>query len=271
MGLMTTQDTLNIILVSDATGSTVESVVTAVLVQFGAHGINVKRCPFVRSTDELHRIIDEAPRGKCIIVYTLVSAEMREIVRRRGGEKRLTLVDVMGPLLESLTGLLQQDPKMEPGVLQHGADDLRAMAEAIHFTRNHDDGLGLDTIADADLVILGPSRTGKTPTSIFLSCRKLKVANIPIVLDRPMPEGLADLPVKKVGFRMQIERLHQLRSERTKRFRTGELDVYASEVHILEELEYCDRLYRRIPGLPTIDVTNRSIEETSEWITRHVL
>ncbi|MEN8148464.1 MAG: kinase/pyrophosphorylase, partial [Planctomycetota bacterium] len=171
----------------------------------------------------------------------------------------------------SFTGILNRDPKMEPGVLRHGDDDLQAMAEAIHFTRQHDDGLGLDTIADADLVILGLSRTGKTPTSIFLSCRKLKVANIPIVLDRPIPREVIDLPMKKVGFRMQLERLHQLRSERTRRFRTGELDEYASEAHILEELEYCDRLYRRIPRLPTIDVTNRSIEETSEWITRHVL
>ena len=124
---------------------------------------------------------------------------------------------------------------------------------------------------EADLIIFGLSRTGKTPTSIFLSCRKLKVANIPIVLGRPFPRELIDLPVKRVGFRMQFERLHQLRTERKRRFRSGELSEYASEEHILKELEYCDRLYRRIPRLPKIDVTNRSIEETSEWITRHVL
>ncbi|MEN8150799.1 MAG: kinase/pyrophosphorylase, partial [Planctomycetota bacterium] len=165
---MADDDALNLILVSDATGSTVESVVTAVLVQFGAHRINVKRFPFVRTTERLEEILDGAPHGKCVVVYTLVSAEMREILYRRGAEKRLTLVDVMGPLLESFTGILNRDPKMEPGVLRHGDDDLQAMAEAIHFTRQHDDGLGLDTIADADLVILGLSRTGKTPTSIFL-------------------------------------------------------------------------------------------------------
>jgi len=268
---MATEDALNIFLVSDATGSTVESVITAVLVQFGAQQVEVKRFPFVRSKEQLLEILEQSPHGKCIIVYTLVSAEMREILRQRGAEKQLTLVDVMGPLLESLTGFLKRDPKMEPGVLKHADDELRAMAEAIHFTRQHDDGLGMDTVAKADLIIFGLSRTGKTPTSIFLSCRKLKVANIPIVLDRPFPRELIDLPVKRVGFLMQFERLHQLRTERKRRFRTGELSEYASEEHILKELEYCDRLYRRIPRLPKIDVTNRSIEETSEWITRHVL
>jgi regulator of PEP synthase PpsR (kinase-PPPase family) len=268
---MANEEILNIFLVSDATGSTAESVVTAVIVQFGAHRMNVKRFHFVRSTDRLNEILDEAPTGKCVLVYTLVSAEMREIVRKRGTEKRLTLVDVMGPLLESFTEILQRDPKMEPGVLPHDEEDLRGLAEAIHFTRQHDDGLGLDTLGSADLIILGVSRTGKTPTSIFLSCRKLKVANIPIVLGQPFPKEVLDLPVKRVGFRMGFERLCQLRSERRRQFVKGGMGDYSSEAFILEELEYCDKLYRRIPRLRTIDVTNRSIEETSEWITRHVL
>jgi len=268
---MAAEEALNIFVVSDGTGTTAESVVTAVIVQFGAHRINVRRFSFVRTMDRLDEILDSAPRGKCILVYTLVSPEMREAVRERGEAKRLTLVDVMGPLLESLTGILRRSPRMEPGALVHDEEDLRGLAEAIHFTRAHDDGMGLDTVDRADLVILGVSRTGKTPTSIFLSCRKLKVANVPVVLDRPFPERVLEAPVKKVGFHMDLDRLCQLRSERTKRFGPGGMGGYASAGYILDEMEFCDRIYRRIPHLPVIDVTNRSIEETSEWITRHVL
>jgi regulator of PEP synthase PpsR (kinase-PPPase family) len=268
---MPARELLDIYLVSDATGSTAESVVTAAIVQFGAHRVNVKRFGFVRSEQRLREILDEATPGRCVFVHTLVSTEMREIVREVGKRKGLVLVDVLGPLLESFTEILKKDPKMEPGVLEHDEEDLRGLAEAIHFTRQHDDGLGLDTIGDADLIILGVSRTGKTPTSIFLSCRKLKVANIPVILGRPFPMEVLDLPVKRVGFRMEFERLCQLRAERSRRFATGGMDDYSSESFILDELEYCDKLYRRIPLLPTIDVTNRSIEETSEWITRHVL
>ncbi len=262
---------LNIFVVSDATGHTAESVLTSVLVQFrGAH-FNVRRFPFVRAMSQLDEIVDLAPDGKCIIVFTLVSLKLRRALSRKGKTKGLTMIDVTGPLLSIFAKILDYSPRMEPGVFRHTDEDTYLVTEAIQYTITHDDGMGLDTVDQADLIILGISRTGKTPTSIFLSCRKLKVANIPIVLDMPLEPEIAKLPVKKVGFRMGLERQIELRSERAGRMAHANVPGYSNKQHVVQEMEFCEKEFRKIPGLWTIDVTNRSIEETSEWITRNVL
>ncbi len=262
---------LNIFVVSDATGATAESVITSALVQFTGVRYRVTRFPFTRTIEQVEEVIRKAPKRKCFIVYTLVNPKLRDALAAAGKTKELTVVDVMGPLIELFSSILRYSPKMEPGVFRHESDDMYKVTEAIHYTITHDDGEGLDSLDQADLIILGVSRTGKTPTSIFLSCRKLKVANIPIIKDIPLPEHVFDLPVKKVGFRMEIDRLISLRSERVGRMSRGVVPGYSTKSYIVEDVEYAEKVFRRIQSLWTIDVTNRSIEETSEWITRHVL
>lgn len=262
---------LNIFVVSDATGHTAESVLTSVLVQFKGAVTNMRRFPFVRAMSQVDEIIDLAPKGKCIVVYTLVSSKLRRALAKKGKAKSLTMIDVTGPLISTFTRILEHSPKMEPGVFRHTDEDTYLVTEAIHFTITHDDGQALETVEQADLIILGISRTGKTPTSIFLSCRKLKVANIPIVMDMPLDPEIAKLPVKKVGFRMGLDRQIQLRSERAGRMAHADVPGYSSKHHVVREMEFCEKEFRKIPNLWTIDVTNRSIEETSEWITRNVL
>lgn len=262
---------INIFVVSDATGHTAQSVLTSVLVQFRGVQFNVRRFPFTREMSQVDEIIRQAPKGKCVIVYTLVQQELRRAIKRKGKVKDLVMIDVMGPLLSNFAKISQHSPQMEPGVFRHQEEDTYLVTEAIHYTLTHDDGQGLDTLDEADLIILGVSRTGKTPTSIYLSCRKLKVANIPIVKDIPIPDHIADLPVKKVGFRMSYDRLISLRSERVSRMAHADVPGYSTRSHVVSELEYCEKVYRKIPQLWTIDVTNRSIEETSEWITHNVM
>jgi regulator of PEP synthase PpsR (kinase-PPPase family) len=225
---------LNLFVVSDATGSTAEAVVTSVLVQFGSAESHIRRFPFVRTEEQVREIVELAPTGECIIVFTFVS------------------------------------PSRTPGAFRSQSDDFHMVTEAIHYTLRHDDGHGVDTLDQADLIILGISRTGKTPASIFLSCRKLKVANIPIVRNLPLPEVLATLSVPKVGFRMDLERQKQLRSERLGRHSTV-IPQYSEPSHIFAEIEYCEKVYKRLPGIRLVDVTNLSIEETSDWITHNVL
>jgi regulator of PEP synthase PpsR (kinase-PPPase family) len=224
--------TLNIFIVSDATGATAEAVVTSCLVQFRGAESNIRRFPFVRTEEQLQEVLEQAPEGACIVVFTFVSRELANAALRLGQIKHLT--------------------------------------EAISFTLKHDDGAGIDTIDQADLIILGVSRTGKTPTSIFLSCRKLKVANIPIVLDYQLPRKVIELPIPKVGFKMDLERQVALRSDRASRHRTR-IPLYSERSHILAELTYADQLYRSIAGIRTVNVTNSSVEETSDWITHYVL
>jgi regulator of PEP synthase PpsR (kinase-PPPase family) len=261
----------DIYIVSDATGVTAESVVTSVLVQFTGQSFNLRRFSFVRTRRRLEEILEQTRPGRDIVVFTLVSPEMREFLIEEGEARQLIVVDVIGPLLSGFAGRLRRSPLLEPGALRHREEDLRGLAEAIHFARLHDDGQGLETLGEADLLILGVSRTGKTPTSIYLSCRKLKVANVPIVKDVALPEQVLETPARKVGFRMSLDRLKRLRSERAHRYGVPVFDRYSDEAYIMEELEYCERVFRRIPGLRTLDVTDRSIEEVSEWITHHVL
>lgn len=268
---MAREKTLNLFTVSDATGTTADSVLTSVLVQFSGVRFNIKRFPFTRTKDRVDAIIDEAPEGKCIVVFTLVSSTLRKRLIERGKTKNLTVVDVMGPLIATFSSILGHRPKMRPGAFRREDEEMVRLTGAIHYTLLHDDGLGLDTLEEADLVILGVSRTGKTPTSIYLSCRKLKVANIPVIKDVPLPRKVAALPVKKVGFRMDVERLARLRAERVSRMACAQVPGYSSKTHIVEEEAYCEQVFAKIPNLWTIDVTDRPIEEISDWITRNVL
>jgi len=266
-----TKKRLNTFIVSDATGATAESVLTSVLVQFRGAEFDIKRFPFTRTEQQILDIIEQIPEQKSIIVFTIVSPDLRELLITKAKTKNLMLVDVMGPLITTFSSILKHSPEMKPGVFRQQEEEMYRVTEAIHFTLLHDDGLGIESLNEADLIILGVSRTGKTPTSIYLSCKKLKVANIPVILDIPFPMEIAKLPVKKVGFRMDVDRLAKLRSDRVSRMSCAEVPGYSRKSHILEEQEYCEQIYRRIPALWTVEVTNRSIEETSEWITRNVM
>lgn len=265
------RERLNIFVISDATGTTSEAVARSALVQFAGPHPLLRRFPFVRTTDQIDEIVELAPEGKCIIVFTLVTPGLAPALIRKAKAKKLTVIDVMGPLLDTLGGIVHRTPKRKPGVFRHEEEKDYQVTEAIHFTMKHDDGQGLDTLDEADLIILGVSRTGKTPTSIYLSCRKLKVANIPVINGIDLPKKVYDLPVKKVGFRMDMDRLVELRARRVDKLPVTALPGYQGRSWVFEELEYCSGIYKKIPGLKTIDVTNRSIEETSEWIVRNVL
>jgi regulator of PEP synthase PpsR (kinase-PPPase family) len=262
--------TLNIFIVSDATGATAEAVVTSSLVQFSGAESNIRRFPFVRTEEQLEEVLDQAPEGECIVVFTFVSRELSDAMLRLGQAKHLTVIDLMSPLMGLFSIILESAPSRTPGAFRSESEEGYLVTEAINFTLKHDDGAGLETIDQADLIILGVSRTGKTPTSIFLSCRKLKVANIPIVLDHRLPRKVIRLPIPKVGFKMSLERQIALRSDRASRHRTR-IPLYSERSHILAELSYADQLYRSIPGIRTVDVTNSSVEETSDWITHYVL
>lgn len=264
-------DQLHIYVVSDATGATAHGVVTSVLVQYPAAPVIVHRIPFVREVEKLREVVNRMTPGNSVMVITFVSHKMSVAARELCRDLGVRLVDLISPLLDSCTDLLQQLPSRKPGILTHRTEEEHQVAEAIHFALKHDDGLGLDTLDQADLLILGVSRTGKTPTSLFLACRGVKVANLPVVDGILLSEEIRLHPVKKVGFRIEMERLCQLRSSRRKRMGAGIISGYSTPESIFMELEYCNTLFRRIPGLRTIDVTDHSVEEVSDWITHNVL
>ena len=265
----TVTEPLEILIVSDATGSTAEAVVTSTLVQFGRANIKVRREPFTRTVDQVREVVENVT-APGVVVFTFVSSELSDAMLELGAARGLTVVDLLGPLMGIFAEALQSMPSRTPGVFRGQSEDMFKIIEAIHFTRRHDDGQGLESVDQADLIILGVSRTGKTPTSIYLSCRKLKVANVPIIRGIELAEEVRRASVPKVGFRMGIDRQVQVRSERAGRMGTR-IPGYSERAHVMAEIGYCDRVFRSIAGIKTVDVTYRSIEETSDWITHQVL
>lgn len=265
------KETMNVFVISDATGTTANSVLNSVLVQYKGVNFNIESHRFIKTVKQIDDILSNARRGKSIIVFTLVSGKLRDYLIATGRRKRLTLVDVMGPLIKTFDRRIRKKPKMKAGAFRHQTQDMFRIAEAIEYTMLHDDGQGLETIDNADLIIFGVSRSGKTPTSMFLSCKNLKVANYPVVEGIPLPREYISAPGKKVGFLIDLDRLIQIRSQRLTFLDYADTRGYTSKKTVFSELEYCRSMFRKIPLLNTIDITNRSIEETSEWITRNVL
>jgi hypothetical protein len=256
---------VHVFIVSDATGVTAERVITAALLQFEAVQPVYRRFPFVRSAEDIDAILAEAARSEAIIIYSLVSAELRESFRQGKRAKGLYAIDLLGPLLRRMERLWNLMPVFRPGLLQGlGGEESLRLAESIDYTLKHDDGLGIDTLNQADVLILGISRTSKTPTSLYLSCNhNLKVANYPIVPGSEPPEEIFIAPIAKVGFTISP---HKAALVRTQRCLKLELQDYTDVESIRKELLYSHRIFRKINGLQIIDVTHSSIEETADKI-----
>lgn len=248
---------LHVFVISDATGRTAESVIKAVLVQFPDIEPQMRRLPNVRTKNEITEILDRAEGVHGTVIYSLVSGELRDFIKREGKRRKLILFDLLGPLLGQMRRLFNLIPVSTPGLLAHVQEESLRIAQAIEFTLRHDDGLGVDTLDEADLIILGVSRSSKTPTSIYLACNHLrKVANIPIVPDGELPQQIYRTRVPKVGFTIDPERLAEIRKVRIKN-----LPGYTDLRHILMEVERSREIFRRLPGIQILDVTYLSIEE----------
>lgn len=259
---------MSISILSDATGQTAEAVVQAVTVQFPRLEPRIRRFRRVRTQEQVLEALDEAmatARGEAprLIIYSLVDPDLRAFARREGKKRELPLFDLLGPLLGKVRRLFRLMPLSQPGLFEHEREESLRMAAAIDFTVKHDDGLGLESIHEADVVLLGISRTSKTPTSIYLACNHaLKVANIPLFPERDLPrELLAAAEVPRIGLTIQPERLSALRREYIDHLRE-----YTDPREIARELEHAQQVFRRLPGIRVIDVTSRSVEETSARI-----
>ncbi len=255
---------LHVFILSDATGITAERVISAVLVQFKSILPVFERFPFTKSREEIRTALEKAKETNGIVIYSLASEDLRDAMRREKRKTRVPTIDILGPLLNKIGGMMNQVPILRPGLLDQIGDESIRLAQSIDFTLKHDDGQNAETLDQADLIIIGVSRTSKTPTSLYLSCNhNLKVANVPIIKDLEPPEQIFSVNVQRVGFTISPERLAFIRKRRYKKSAVPE---YADKKYIIEELRYCRQIFSRIPGLHTIDVTNISIEEIANRI-----
>ncbi len=255
---------VNVFIISDATGLTAEMLISAVLLQFREIEPVYRKFPYIKTREQITAIIDHARAAQGIMIYSLVSPELRLWIHKELRKLNLFAVDMLGPHLERIGKMWNLSPAFIPGRRRRVSEESIRLAESIDFTLRHDDAQGMDTIHDADIVLFGVSRTSKTPTSLYLSCNyTLKVANVPIIKGIEPPDVIFTLKMQTVGLTIAPERLAFIRERRMKYTYTSDyLDIACIE----GELEYSRRIFSRIKGMQVVDVTYSSIEEVANKI-----
>ena len=257
---------LTILVVSDATGETAERMVRSALVQFETREAAVLRRGQVRTRAGVRAVVKEAAACKAIIVHTLVSDELRDLMLAQARRNGLDSMDLMGPVLDRLAHHLRLTPKEKPGLFRQLVDAKSRAIEAVEFAFRHDDGLRPGELDRAEAVIVGVSRTMKTPTMLYLAYNGWFVANVPIVPGLELPSKLLELPPELVFcLNMTASRLLELREARAKTTRIPP-EPYASAPHVRRELNYALHLSEK-QGWRIIDVTGKSVEEVAREIT----
>lgn len=255
---------------SDSIGETAESVIKATTSQFVQEKFDVIRVPYVRDKSQVEKVVEEAKDNNAIICYTVVSPELRGHIVNMALKYDVEIVDVLGPMLKAIeksSGLL---PKNQAGLIHALDHEYFKRVEAVEFAVKYDDGKNPLGLAKADVVIIGVSRTSKTPLSMYLGHKQLKVANVPLVPEIMPPEELFKVPPYKIiGLLIDPFKLNEIRSERLKTMGLEDGATYADVKRINEELEYAKGIMRRL-HCPIINVSNRAIEETAGMILEYV-
>ncbi len=258
---------LKLFVVSDFTGETAEHVARAAASQFGTDSIAFTRYRYINTEDRLAEVVQNALEAQAVIVCTLVDHALRRKLSDLAREKSVPLVDILGPLLRVLEDKLGRSPFETPGLLRRMDEEYFKRVKAIEFAIRCDDGRGPEMLPSAEMVVIGVSRTSKTPLSMYLAHRGFLVANVPLVPEATPPEELFKVdPTKVVGLFIQPEKLIQIRRERL-RILGLDADVsnYAQWERVEEELRFAKDIFRRV-GCRTYDVTNRAIEETAQEV-----
>lgn len=255
-----------IYIISDSLGETAEFVARAAASQYNGAGVEFRRIPYVSGEEHLLEVLEEASSYNSLIAYTLVLEDLKKTLEKEAQRLNLPTVDVLGPMLKGVHQLTGYEPRREPGLLHKLDDDYFRKIEAIEFAVKYDDGKDPRGVTYADIVLLGVSRTSKTPLCMYLAHKRIKAANIPLVPEVNPPDELFNLSRNKaVGLTIRPQILNEIRQERLKTLGLVANADYASMDRILKELEYAENVMKRL-GCPIIDVSNKAVEETASRI-----
>ncbi|KXS42268.1 MAG: hypothetical protein AWU54_1383 [Candidatus Frackibacter sp. T328-2] len=260
-----------VFIISDSIGETARQVVQAAVTQFNSSTlIKTKRFSYVTENDDIDEIINEAKDQKSILAFTLINPELRSYLRLQADEAEIQYVDIMGPMMDALKEVLDVPPKLQPGLVRRLDEEYFKRIDAIEFTVKYDDRNDTAGIKKADIVLVGISRTSKTPLSIYLSYRGYKIANIPLIPEVDPPDVLFGNPnYKVIGLTISPNALNEIRQERLKALGLDLESDYASMQRINRELSYAHRIIDKI-GCPVVDVTNKSVEESANLVLKLV-
>jgi len=255
-----------VFVVSDGTGRTAERALNAALTQFPDVKIDVIRVQNVRSRDEVVRVVKDASAASAFVIHTLVTDELRGQMVRVGRRYNVETIDLMGTLLARLSDRFHVTPAEKPGLFSQLNRHYFRRVESVEFAINHDDGLRVQELVDAEIVLLGVSRTFKTPLSVYLAYRGWFVANVPVILDVAIPRIIQDLPARNI-FCLDTNpaRLAELRRTREAYLR-GAVGEYADINFVRREIAWARGIYSKQPGWRVVDVTSKPIEEIASEI-----
>lgn len=258
-----------IYLISDGSGETAATMIRAALVQYQQPDTQIVRCKNVRTEAQLEQLIEECYERRGVVVYTIASPQMRRKTKELATGKGLLSYDLLGPLLEVLDQYFGVTSGARVNALRSTDEMYFKRIEAIEYTVKHDDGKYLGELDKADIILVGISRTSKTPLSIFLSHKGWKVANIPLVPGSPLPEELFKVDQRRiVGLIIDMESLKRIRKNRLEKFGQDTGGEYASMAQISKEIEYAEQLFKQNRRWPVFNVTERALEETASEIVR---
>lgn len=261
-----------IFIISDSTGETATHVLQTALVQFPANRmlVDVRRFPEINTPEKLAPILFDAAISRALIIHTLVLPEVREALAQECADRELVVIDVLGPIIEQLEDYFGDElPLHEEGLTQRFDEMYLRRVRAMEFVVQHDDGKHVEGLREAEVVLVGVSRTAKTPLSLYLASRGVLVGNVPLVPGIEPPDILFELDLSRVfGLIVSPSRLLQIRQERVARLGVAGGD-YDAEEKIREEIKGARLLFART-GWPVIDMTARSIESAAEEIVRRI-
>ena len=263
-------NTYQIFLISDSTGETLERIFLSLKAQFKNIDYKVNSFSFTRTENQIHKILDLAiEQENSIILYTIVDNSLAKFLSNTCDKKKIPCFGVLGNLILNFSKLFNQKASHEPSGQHALNEEYYDRIEAIQFTMNHDDGNLLNDVEKSDIILLGVSRTSKTPTSIYLANKGFKTANIPLINKNSIPKNLKENPQNFciVGLTTEAERLVDVRKTRMSSLKDKKSQDYTNLDKIKKEIEDAKNTFKKYKW-PTIDVTRKSVEETAASIIK---
>ena len=263
-------NTYQIYLISDSTGETLDRIFLALKAQFQNIEYKVHSYSFTRTENQILKILEDAKKSQnSVILYTIVDNNLAKYLANSSDEKQIPCFGVLGNLILNFSKILNQKASHEPSGQHALNDEYYERIEAIQFTMNHDDGNLVNDIEKSDIILVGVSRTSKTPTSIYLANKGFKTSNIPLVNENSIPKKLRENPQMScvVGLNTEPERLVDLRKNRMNSLKETENIKYTDIENIKKEIEDAKKTFRKYKW-PSIDVTRKSVEETAASIIK---
>ena len=263
-------NTYDIYLISDSTGETLERIFLAIKAQFKNFKYKTHFYSFTRTENQISKILEVSQeKNNVIVLYTIVDNKLARHLSNECSLKNIPCFGILGDLIISFSKLLDQKALNVPSRQHIMDDEYYKKIEAIQFTMNHDDGNSVDDIEKSDIINLGVSRTSKTPTSIYLANKGMKISNIPLVNENSVPDILKKNPQKKcvVGLTAEPDRLVDLRKNRMQSIKDNESTEYTNLDIVQKEMEDARKLFQKYKW-PSIDVTRKSVEETAASVLK---